>query len=584
MKKRLYLSLMLIFLLSGCDIITELTCEHSYEVTSSVPSTCSKAGHTISTCSKCGKEKKTSLPVSEHSYSQSYVAATCSNEGYTLNVCDFCGYEKKSDIVVSLPHTYTEITTESTCEDKGYTTYSCTVCGYSEKGNYVNALGHDLSDWEITKEPTDVTDGEKVRECSRCDYNEKEYIMSKSYIDLTYIRDVYDSTKVYNCNNYDELSYIYNLAVVNLADTLTCNVYEFSSFDNLLDDLVNDCDAPYSYSVAANLVDNVLTLSFVYYGIPNTKTNSIAYVQYSSVNYNPNTNKRNSNYDSFKINDSLYTFNVKTSDQLHYALERGAKPIIEKNSSVEALYKKIKDVLKEIINDDMTDYEKVVAIHDWLVMNVVYDDALLRLASSNSSNLKKYNGFYLEGVFLDNKAVCEGISKAFTVMCNIEGIPCVTVEGIQADNPNGVGHAWNKVYIDGKWYIVDTTSDGTIIGNQFEVLSYKYFLVSEEEYSKDYIGTNRTNIVCNNKVDVYESMTFTYKDNVYDYVIENQEELNALVAYFYAGQSSNCTIEFELKFNYGDSILDEIQTAFNVNKLNMGYTYVDNGNIFMLIK
>ena len=50
------------------------------------------------------------------------------------------------------------------------------MCGNSYVGSEVSALGHDLGDWIVSKEPTDTETGEKVRNCSRCDYRETEII------------------------------------------------------------------------------------------------------------------------------------------------------------------------------------------------------------------------------------------------------------------------------------------------------------------------------------------------------------------------------------------------------------------------
>lgn len=548
MKKKLIFSLCFIMLLSltSCTFLEQLTCEHEYEFSSRVESTCSKAGYELSKCDKCGKEKKTRLPLLEHEFDKSVV--------------------------------------EQTCTTPGYTNYVCSRCGYNYTDNKVDALGHSFNEWVIISEPSDLKDGVKERVCSVCNFSEQEYILSTSYIDLTYVKEPFNIGVVYKCDNFDELSYIFNLAVVNLSNTLTCNVYEFEDFNTLLKQLIDNCDVSYSYSVDASLSGRLLTINFNYIAEPTLKTSNIAYVQYQSLNYNPITKSRSDDYDSFEINNSLYTFNVKTTDQLHYALERGVKPIIKEGSNAQLVYEKAKMVLRQIISDDMNDFQKVKAIHDWLVMNVVYDDELLKLLPTGQTNLQNYNGFYLEGVFLDNKAVCEGISKAFTVMCNIEGIPCVTIEGYQTQNPSGPGHAWNKVYVDGKWYIVDVTSDGTIISNTFEVLSYKYFLVKEEDYKVRYTQKNSDTIECNNTYDIYSNMMFSYKQNTYDYVITSQSELNMLVGYFYSNTNTNYTVEFKLAFDYGDSILDEIKSAYSANHLYSSYSYIDNGNIFMLIK
>lgn len=82
----------------------------------------------------------------------------------------------------------------------------------------------------------------------------------------------------------------------------------------------------------------------------------------------------------------------------------------------------------------------------------------------------KYYGYYLEGIFLDKfykkdmHAVCDGKSKAFVLMCGIEGITAVRISGkASSDGKNFGGHAWNKVLLDlngtgdKEWYFVDTT-------------------------------------------------------------------------------------------------------------------------------
>ena len=124
------------------------------------------------------------------------------------------------------------------------------------------------------------------------------------------------------------------------------------------------------------------------------------------------------------------------------------------------------------------------------------------------------------------------------------------------------------------------TSDGTIINNQFEVLSYKYFLIDEITYSKEYTGNTYANIECNKKIDIYELSKF----DGFDLKIDSQEELNKLVAYFNKGSNKEYTFEFELAFDFGESCLDEIKAAYNANSIVATYSYIDNGNIFMLIK
>ncbi len=301
------------------------------------------------------------------------------------------------------------------------------------------------------------------------------------------------------------------------------------------------------------------------------------------MNYNSYNSSRTSTFDDFKINASVHSYKVKTSEQLAYVLERGAKPICEVGSPAEKMYNKMKDVLREIIDDNMTDVEKIKAIHDYIILNVTYDQELLTLISS-SNNISNYNGFYLEGVFNDKKAVCEGISKALASLANIEGIPCVTVEGYQTNNPSGVGHAWNKVYVNNNWYIIDATSDGIIINNTYEILSYKYFLIDEETMQKVYIGNTYKNIICNKKYDYYNNYKYKLDSNEYTYVISNQDELKNIVKFFETNTNTKKSIEFKVTFNYGESFVDELQMAYVSLGKNYSFNFTDSNSIITLIR
>ena len=55
--------------------------------------------------------------------------------------------------------------------------------------------------------------------------------------------------------------------------------------------------------------------------------------------------------------------------------------------------------------------------------------------------------------------VCEGYARAFQVLCDRLGIPCVQVDGPAVSKLNGQpeDHMWNYVQIDGGWYAVDVT-------------------------------------------------------------------------------------------------------------------------------
>ena len=112
----------------------------------------------------------------------------------------------------------------------------------------------------------------------------------------------------------------------------------------------------------------------------------------------------------------------------------------------------------------------------------------------------------------------------------------------------------------------------------------KYFLIDEATYQTKYTGTNFTNIQCNKNIDIYQNMFFTYNEDTYDFNIESLDELDKIIAYFESTNNKCSTIEFKLDFDYGEDCHDEINNAYLNNHLAASYSYIENGNIFMIIK
>ena len=102
-------------------------------------------------------------------------------------------------------------------------------------------------------------------------------------------------------------------------------------------------------------------------------------------------------------------------------------------------------ILAKIIKPEMTEFEKELAIHDFLVINTRYDEKNL---AKNTLPPSAYN---VDGIILDGLGVCEGYAQAFKLLLNKVGIEAVVVS-----EPR-INHAWNIVKIDGEYYHVDAT-------------------------------------------------------------------------------------------------------------------------------
>ncbi len=193
------------------------------------------------------------------------------------------------------------------------------------------------------------------------------------------------------------------------------------------------------------------------------------------------------------IDASTKTMLVLSSDMLYRAVSWGYKPTFEANANgvaLENLYNKARAVMLKIVDDNMTELQKMYAIYDWMALNVDYDYAMIDNTLTKEEPSSKYNAYYLEGVFIDKQAVCDGRAKAVSLMCGMEGIRSMRITGVA----DGGGHAWNKVLIDHNndkkrdWFVVDTTwgdpAYATSSKNKTENLTYNYFLKRDSDLTK----------------------------------------------------------------------------------------------------
>ncbi|MDE6276310.1 MAG: InlB B-repeat-containing protein [Clostridia bacterium] len=228
-------------------------------------------------------------------------------------------------------------------------------------------------------------------------------------------------------------------------------------------------------------------------------------------NYNSN---RAASFDDFAINYVQDEYKCTTSDQLFYVLSHGYKPLPTSGSQAYRIYNKFKEIMRSICDDRMTDLQKARAIFDWLVINVYYDNNVAYTTLPQASY--KYNAFYLEGV-LNGAAVCDGLSKAYAVMCAIEGIDCVRVTGKLKDaGEHDAGHAWNKLQIMGQWYLSDATWGNRVLAvpheedegrDYYEYVNGKYFLFTDYERSEvdNYNSDQYSQYVAKNQYNYYDN-------------------------------------------------------------------------------
>ena len=286
---------------------------------------------------------------------------------------------------------------------------------------------------------------------------------------------------------------------------------------------------------------------------------------YSKPHYDNVKKTRNFYIDSVKE-----TMSVSTSNMLYKAVAWGYKPVFmgSQADNLQQIYDNAKDALSYIVSDEMSEYEKVHAIYDYIIYNVRYDhDCANAQDAYVSGNLSlnekmKYYGYYLEGIFLDKfykkdmHAVCDGKSKAFVLMCGIEGITAVRISGeASSDGQNPGGHAWNKVLLDlngtgdKEWYFVDTTW-GDVGDDSKEFLSHAYFLLSDDEVKNTHREKQGHGYPkAEGKFDYFAHETYTSSGTEYNYVIANNNLAAQQMARALKTLPKSTIVEFEFAFS-----------------------------------
>lgn len=130
------------------------------------------------------------------------------------------------------------------------------------------------------------------------------------------------------------------------------------------------------------------------------------------------------------------------------------------------LNSKIDEVIAENITPGMTELQMALELHDYLVLNTVYD--------TDKSLPDRNGGGSAYDILVCGNGVCEGYAQAYNMLLDRVGMSSIMVTSI------AMNHAWNLVNVDNEWYHVDTTWDDPVPDAQ-GMVNHKYFLLSDKE-------------------------------------------------------------------------------------------------------
>ncbi|WP_143337135.1 transglutaminase domain-containing protein [Dokdonia pacifica] len=159
-----------------------------------------------------------------------------------------------------------------------------------------------------------------------------------------------------------------------------------------------------------------------------------------------------------------------------------------------------------IQNDFTTQEAQIRAIYSWIATHIAYDlEDYYSLRSPKriyySSKKERTRKLRIARTKLINEtlktqtALCEGYTALFQALCESLGIPCVTINGFTKTDSRLIGtspgfknHAWNAVYLDNEWHLIDVTWGAgreTVYRTKWEfIFNDHYYKVAPELFIK----------------------------------------------------------------------------------------------------
>lgn len=155
---------------------------------------------------------------------------------------------------------------------------------------------------------------------------------------------------------------------------------------------------------------------------------------------------------SFSDTTSLTSINLDNVTGTHNSVFRGSKLLADEAARIAS----------QVITPGMTDFEKALALHDWVLDNTTYE----------------FSFYGPEGTFFKGRGVCMSYAEAYGLLLDQAGIENLYIEAAVE-----MAHIWNLIKLDGEWYHVDCTWDDQ---NLDEYGQYRYFCLSDELIQQDH--------------------------------------------------------------------------------------------------
>ena len=245
------------------------------------------------------------------------------------------------------------------------------------------------------------------------------------------------------------------------------------------------------------------------------------------------------------------------------------------------------DAVLEGITPEMSEFERELLIHDRLADIIYYPKMDVDYDPNAPGNAHNAYGALVEG-----RAVCEGYAEALQYLLHRVGIQSALVLG----ESNGVGHEWNLVKIDGKYYYVDLTWNDpftatenypTDVTDGDPTIYYAYLNISTEMLLQDHVldATEGYSLPVCDSLDAFyykkmgRYLTSFSVDGIAELLNNEDLTMNVFVA---SPNTVNDLIEW-LTANNNANLLSVINKLGLKNGVSYGYRYYGREFTFYMI-
>lgn len=284
----------------------------------------------------------------------------------------------------------------------------------------------------------------------------------------------------------------------------------------LLFELPSDSDFTYLRVSLIDSNDNELSLQWHERQSDNTIIYSLKDI--SDGTYYVNMYRSSTQYGSYNsyiigksaklvIKDGASSFQLARTYEINTIIHRtmrtdseALKYYLNASSGIESDNKSIITLASSITKDVKGNYQRALAIHDWVCKNIWYDDDVLyqRAPYGEQTAMSTMNS---------KRGVCLGIANLTAALLRAAGIPAKVISGYalgiedineewtdaSASAKSPANHAWNEFYADGRWVVVDATWDTSNVyangsySKNTGIYGHYYFDVTLDVFSSDHL-------------------------------------------------------------------------------------------------